>query len=242
MPDNNEKSFIKMDIGNVKQIDNSEELKGALLSVIESWEGLSMEIKSELTSNIKKIPDSVSQDELKELQKAYYVIKLLDEINQQIASGAEEMLKGAHFIIKDDGALYDMFKEYSEKRISSHHKGNKEGSDMSFQSDGIFNEVLFGKTKDGKTWVQLEAHSVGTLKGIPISSFKDMFSIKNLKETFSVLYEYVGEALLHLGDYIKYKSTGENVGQYGTSKHVDSNPIKWEDRIKDSKETPERQV
>jgi hypothetical protein len=49
----------------------------------------------------------------------------------------------------------------------------------------------------GKTWFQLEAHSTGGLKNL------------------------IG----HLVDYIYYKCTGKNVGQYGLSQHVDSKPI-----------------
>lgn len=66
------------------------------------------------------------------------------------------------------------------------------------QAGEIFREFLVGKTKDGKTWFQLEAHAIGG----ELSNF-----------------------VKHMIDYVTYVLTGKNVGQYGLSEHVDSKPI-----------------
>ncbi len=154
--------------------------------------------KKQLMSNIEKFPNNASPEQIKELNKAAIV---LDIIQATVFDHASEVLKGGHVMIKDEGKLYDALVEKGivKERHSSHHNANKvEGKrDVSLQGGEIFKEFLVGKTKDGKTWFQLEAHSMGGIKN------------------------FIG----HMIDYIKYKISGKNVGQYGLSAHIDSNPI-----------------
>lgn len=76
-----------------------------------------------------------------------------------------DFLKGAHIMVEDNGTMYDALKDLGlvKERISSHHRDNKAESDASVQAGEIFRGFLVGKTKDGKTRFQLEAHSMGGL-------------------------------------------------------------------------------
>lgn len=153
-------------------------------------------MREDIKKNIDIIPDNPSIEQFGELKKASMII---DIVRKVVYAKAEEAFKGGHIMIQDNGSLYDTLKKNGlvKDRISSHHKTNKAESDASMQAGEIFKEFLVGKTKDGKTWFQLEAHSMGGIKN------------------------FIG----HLIDFIKYKLTGKNVGQYGLSEHVDSKPI-----------------
>lgn len=152
------------------------------------------EIKEKIIHNIEKIKDPAKQK--KDLENACII---LDVVQSTALNHATELVKGAHVVVKDGGALYNVLeqKKLIEPRPSSHYKGDKKKQDASMQAGEIFRELLIGQTKDGKTWFQLESHSLG--------------GIKNL----------IG----HLIDFVKYRISSKNVGQYGLSKHVDSNPI-----------------
>ena len=155
------------------------------------------EVKAKLIKNIDSAPDDPNSDLVKEeLRKAAIVMHIIDKT---VFSHSSEVVKGAHVIVPDGGELYDELVKQNlvQNRISSHHRGNKGGSDASIQGGEIFREFLVGKTKDGKTWFQVEGHSTGGLAN------------------------FIG----HMVDYLCYKFTGQNIGQYGSSKHLDSNPI-----------------
>jgi hypothetical protein len=144
------------------------------------------------------VPDEPTDKKKEELVKAAVV---LDIISTVVFENASEVAKGAHVMIEDGGKLYDALKDAGivKERHSSHHNNNKAAGnrDVSIQGGKIFREFLVGKTNDGKTWFQVEAHSVGGL-----SNF-----------------------IAHMIDWVYYKCTGKNVGQYGLSEHIDSNPI-----------------
>ncbi|WP_375331350.1 hypothetical protein [Candidatus Tisiphia endosymbiont of Oplodontha viridula] len=151
--------------------------------------------KEKLIDNIIKTPED-SIDPKGSLEKAGVIIDIMEKV---VLQHAGDFLKGAHIMVEDNGDMYDTLKDLGlvRERISSHHRGNKAESDASVQAGEIFREFLVGKTKDGKTWFQLEAHSIGGL-----SNF-----------------------VKHMIDYVTYVLTGKNVGQYGLSEHVDSKPI-----------------
>ncbi|MFP3018491.1 MAG: hypothetical protein ACEY3E_06400 [Candidatus Tisiphia sp.] len=151
--------------------------------------------KEKLIDNIIKTPED-SIDPKGSLEKAGVIIDIMEKV---VLQHAGDFLKGAHIMVEDNGDMYDTLKDLGlvRERISSHHRGNKAESDASVQAGEIFREFLVGKTKDGKTWFQLEAHCIGGL-----SNF-----------------------IKHMIDYVTYVLTGKNVGQYGLSEHVDSKPI-----------------
>jgi hypothetical protein len=151
--------------------------------------------KEKLVDNIIKTPEN-SIDPKGSLEKAAVIIDIMEKV---VLKHAGDFLKGAHIMVEDNGDMYDTLKDMGlvKERISSHHRSNKAESDASVQAGEIFREFLVGKTKDGKTWFQLEAHSIGGL-----SNF-----------------------VKHMIDYVTYVLTGKNVGQYGLSEHVDSKPI-----------------
>jgi hypothetical protein len=143
---------------------------------------------------------------LNELKKATIVTDIVQHI---VHDHAVEVMKGAHIMIDDGGDLYDQLvsAEVVSTRVSSHHKNNKKASDVSLQAGEIFREFLVGKTEDGKTWFQIEAHSATTSVSV------------------TTIPKVIKDLILHLVDFIQYKWTGKNVGQYGLSEHTDQNPI-----------------
>ncbi|CEG56136.1 hypothetical protein [Legionella fallonii] len=113
----------------------------------------------------------------------------------------EEMLKGGHLKLVDDGSLYNelvaTFQECLHERSSSH-----ESSAQQYSFSGpVVKEVLFGVSYDENgnrnTWIQFEKH--------------------NTRNIFNLI--------LHLLDYIVHKFTGKNVGPFGLSEYTEQNPL-----------------
>ena len=173
---------------------------------------LSKKIEKKVIKNVSKTQKSGSKKNVYSLKKAllvFDIIKYIKGFDNYI--DVNKIFKGAHVIIDDKGTLYDDLKKCKvlKERISSHHKKNKSAKDASMQAGFVFNEVLFGKTKCMKTWFQVESHST---------------KVKNL--------------LPHALDFVVYRITKKNIGQYGLSIHTESNPIflsKKESNIKKSK-------
>ncbi|MDD4005475.1 MAG: hypothetical protein PHW69_09800, partial [Elusimicrobiaceae bacterium] len=93
-------------------------------------------------------------------------------------------------IVRDRGRLYDKWAMLPDarQRISSHYPGvSTPQYEVRFPGMGV---VLFGKTGEGDTWFQMEAHSASGL-----------------------------DALLHVGDYVIHKMSKQNVGPMGLSPH-----------------------
>lgn len=116
-----------------------------------------------------------------------------------------EVLKGAHVRLSDDGSFYEKWKELGEnkkgfrERISSHP--SIAGSKQYGIEGPCVHEFLFGIVEDKgekKTFFQLE--------NTPWAP-----GAKN--------------RLGHIIDAISYKATGQNIGPYGSSPHVDKKPI-----------------
>ncbi|WP_341749027.1 hypothetical protein [Candidatus Tisiphia endosymbiont of Sialis lutaria] len=172
-----------------------ESIRDHLVERVESLPIDPPDTKKALIQNILNTPKS-SVNPKDSLQKAAVIIDIMAKV---VLSHSSDFLQGAHIIVEDNGSMYDKLKDLGlvKERFSSHHRGNKAESDASIQAGEIFREFLVGKTKDGKTWFQLEAHSIGGIKNF----------------------------VKHMVDYITYVLTGKNVGQYGLSEHVDSNPI-----------------
>ncbi len=121
---------------------------------------------------------------------------------------AQEFLHGAHFIIADNGHLYDILsakklggRRLVGERFSSHYPTSRIETDISFQCSPIISELLIGKAKrEGKviTWFQTEGNPMTSLRGVA----------------------------LHTIDLIQYITTGRNVGLYGTSEFTErSGPL-----------------
>ena len=171
-------------------------LKEYMLNHIDIIGGLEEQIKNKIKGNIIVIPDHPSPIQRQNLENAAIILNI---IKQVALDHFAEVVKGAHITVEDNGKLYEALigTGLLRKRSSSHYPDNQLASDASMQGGEIFRELLIGKTPSGKTWFQLERHSVGSLKNF----------------------------LWHIADYIHYKISGKNVGQYGVSEHVDSKPI-----------------
>jgi hypothetical protein len=153
------------------------------------------DIKQSLLYNIEQV------DHVDVLHRASVVLSVINITGIiQDHYQLEEFLKGGHTVLQDSGVLYDLLedKHYVCERISSHYVKCKADSDLSMQADGIFNELLIGKTAEGNTWFQLEGHSTGGIMN------------------------FIGHGV----DYLYYCMSGKNVSQYGSSVHTDTNPIK----------------
>lgn len=164
--------------------------------VVEKFQALSSvlgEYKQVLLNNIHNIKDKIDEDSNTTLKILYALSKVCESVSEQHKTKiVDSFFKGAHIMIEDGGAFYDMVKEFGgRERMSSHHRVNKaeNASDIGIGDGVVLNEVLIGKTKDNKTCVQVEAHSTKTLLDI----------------------------IMHLIDYILYKIIGKNVSQYGYS-------------------------
>ena len=150
---------------------------------------------------LRNIVEAPTEPEGKQHDALYKATVVLDVIEQVVAQNVKKALKGAHIMYQDNGQLFDALaaEGIAHERMSSHHASNKATKwDRGIQGGEIFRELLIGKTKDGKTWFQLERNS--TKGGI-------------------------GNFFRHMADFVVYKLTGKNVGQYGLSSHVDRDPI-----------------
>jgi hypothetical protein len=98
--------------------------------------------------------------------------------------------------------IFDDGRHYEQWKAlpSADQRGSSHRSDgPQYHVDGPFvHTVLFGKLHKFYSWFQLEAHPVG----------------------FS-------QVLFHAWDFLKYSSTHENQGPYGSSPHTDAKPLYW---------------
>ncbi len=127
---------------------------------------------------------------------------LADIINLLSAAKKEsmfnEILNGAHIKIDDKGVFYNRWCKFLGKtpRQSSHASLSQQ---FSIQGS-LIRECLFGDTQDEDgtryTWLQLERNPTG------------------------LLYFFQ-----HMGNFVEYKATLENIGPLGRSKYTDANPF-----------------
>lgn len=109
----------------------------------------------------------------------------------------QEILKGAHVRVPDDGDLYEQLRKNPKAipRRSSHPSvGQQYAIRGNFLSEHLFGQVDVEQQR--YSWFQLENH--------PMS---------------------FGHAIRHMLDYLKYKATGKQQGPHGSSIHTDKNPI-----------------
>ena len=115
----------------------------------------------------------------------------------------EQILKGGHIWLPDDGEAFEVWKELTNAspRISSHPA---DGLQYSVQGP-LIRELLFAtittKSTDGTskkyTWFQLESHSIRTLK----------------------------DKLSHGKAFITHLITQKNIGPFGNSNHTHKKPL-----------------
>ena len=113
------------------------------------------------------------------------------------------VLHGAHVVIGDDSLYERWIFPTSHRRMSSHHRSVDKGATPDYGLDGpLVRESLHGKAPVG-TWMQLE-RTRATFRWGTVPSWSD---------------------LIHIRDYLIYRITGENVGPWGLSRHVDTRPM-----------------
>jgi hypothetical protein len=132
------------------------------------------------------------------------IINIIVCVEKLFLGKGQEILKGAHLVIKDKGIHKKLKSDTATRgRISSHYRGNKEeefGVNLPSTAD-----FLVGLNRDGISWLQIENSKVSFEEGIIYGA---------------------GLVLLHILDYLYYKFTGKNVGPCGLSQYTESNPIK----------------
>lgn len=112
-----------------------------------------------------------------------------------------EFLKGAHVIIEgDEGRFYSWLTKMrdSYQRASSH---DSTAPTYGIPQGSIIRTILTGRTQDGSTWFQFEAHHWDPWER-PLESFR------------------------HAINYIEYIIIGSQVGPLGVSRRTDANPIR----------------
>ncbi|MCX5791410.1 MAG: hypothetical protein NTY45_04210 [Elusimicrobia bacterium] len=107
-----------------------------------------------------------------------------------------DLFHGSHMIIRDEGAHYERWRLLHAFPRISSHYRNVKTQQYELRLKNI-GGLLFGKTSDENTWFQMEAHTSAP-----------------------------ENALLHVGDYMKYKlGGGVNIGPMGESPRTDQSPI-----------------
>lgn len=171
-------------------------------------------LKSDLAINFLKDLDKLDGEVL---TKADIIMQIVEQLDTQ---NVEEFLKGAHFNIKDGGQLYNSLKEYGYERISSHHGNDKPSSDIGIKAGNTFAQLLVGVKSDGTSWFQIE--------NSPMPNASEIVSDLGAFQDF--IHHTVDTSM-----YIACKTlpflTPVNIGQYGTSSHLDYNPIVLEKPI-----------
>lgn len=224
-------------------------LKNNMITLVEMIVD-SQSIKNKIIQCIRTVPES--PEHMKDLVKAAII---LDVINEVAPEHANEIVKGGHVLISDKGKLYDTLLNTGQtrERISSHYNGNTDGTHISIQGGGIFKEFLVGKTRDGKSWFQLEASPWKTIFcGSKGNSVQDNSARHNERDSIlnklkKTCWNYLPGTiksnlthwnsfsrkeswnnLLHARDTIHYlgRLRTRNIGQYGISVHTEINPIK----------------
>lgn len=198
----------------------------------EKLNGLNIDekIAEKIVKNIDKSDKLKAADATKHLEKALAIVNIISSIELQTTMDIPlhtEIIKGAHVVINDDGAIYDQLREHANERLSSHYKNhkvdNKQDLSISAAAAG-FNEFLCGvkKGEDGKlhTWFQFEGHSLQRDK-----EMEGIFS--NIINTILALVGLNINKILHGGDFVSYvlNFKKKNIGQYGNSDFTESNPI-----------------
>lgn len=115
----------------------------------------------------------------------------------------KEILKGANIDIKGDrGYLFNKWKKFeiSKKRHSS-HKSDKDGC-YSLR-DTFFKQFIF--------WKDRRKHNT-------------RFQIEN--NTFEASIRNICSSILHAQDYLRYRKSGYQQGQFGVSPFTEAHPIK----------------
>lgn len=94
----------------------------------------------------------------------------------------KEMLYGAYIIINDDGKFYRKWskKNHTKPRISSHYSKNEEHEAKLKPRMTCSAVVLFGTTKNGNTWFQIEKTTKDCFMKHTIDYFDHLLSGRNI--------------------------------------------------------------
>lgn len=107
-----------------------------------------------------------------------------------------DLFHGSHLVIEDGGRRYAAWRALdAHPRVSSHYPDvHVQQYELRMPGLGV---LLFGRTGDGSTWCQMEAHGADP-----------------------------ADALLHVGDFVKHElEGGRNVGPDGMSPRTEASPL-----------------
>lgn len=199
----------KKEVSQLKATPEIKELSAELILGLIREMGLK---EGRLSAQIKK--NILATDKLIHHINALDILLILKSLKLDV----HKFFKGAHFKIPDNGELYEALSQLpgAEKRFSSHFLG-EEKEEIGIHCGHIIPEILIltVKKKAGKdtSHIQTEASSWRGMTGI----WKHPHTLKHISDT-------VWYFMLNL--YAKLL-TGKpiNLGAYGYSEHVDSNPV-----------------
>lgn len=196
---------------------------------------LSNRLEKELSELIHIIKDNYLS-----LEKANIISDILLLCQKHHPYALAEGFKGGHFIIHDQGKLYKALEKsrLTKERISSHYgkykeSGRVEGkSDRSLRAGKMFNELLFGITKNPKsTWFQLEIAPLEQETFIEAKLQKTLNNLLDILTTINSLgfpeidLKRVNDTLEWI-DYTTNHCEQKTIAQYGASPHTEkNNPI-----------------
>jgi hypothetical protein len=177
--------------------------------------GLEQDLKVSVLKNFLQDLQSANGENLMRSDAILQIALQLDE--KQVT----DFFRGAHFVVKDEGKLYETLKPLGYERISSHYNGEmKAGPDIGINAGEVFAHLLVGKNTDGSTWFQIE--------NTPMPSIEEIFSSQ---ENF---FDFLGHSVDTIS-YIACKTlpflTPINIGQYGNSEYWDQNPLEIDHAI-----------
>lgn len=162
------------------------------------------------------------------VNKAIMLCKLV-RITVSTDEECDEVYRGAHVRLQDNGNLFKTMRPLLVPRDSSHYatyKVNiKDPVDGSIRAPGIFNEVVFGTyttwANQTYSWYQFEARG-----HVPNPAHHVWGCSRTIDRVLGWIGSYIGdnlsiEKLLHYWSYVQYRVTGLNVGPYGYSSRTE---------------------
>lgn len=176
---------------------------------------------------LKKMRKNIlATEDRRHVTRAIEVLTLLANYGMN-GENAIKFLNGAHFIVEDNGELFEKFSEIegAQERFSSHFADTRL-EEKGIHCGRIIPEILFLSTFDPEDANKLPKESHFQVESSPWRG-KGMSGIAKAIITNPQILEHIPDSVVYgykkartpAGDHVK------NLGAYGWSEHNDTNPI-----------------